>query len=297
MLFTRYNLLVFKSNGGKLVGLHVRGWMLPAFVFFLVALVAGNVLLWRHFEPYGSYRRQLAANEDIRYEQMVDIYDKAYQILALEDDYRRISDFGAKLSVMLNIENASRLTGVGSGVSTQAISGGYNRAGLLRLAHNTYDQLFSAMRQEEVLQQRLMRELTLQKENLTHIPSIWPTRGRFTSRFGYRVNPVTGRRSFHKGIDIANSKGTPIYAPADGTVIYAKWFSTYGRMVDIDHGNGLSTRFGHMSKIEVKEGQKVERGDLIGRMGNTGRSVASHLHYEVHKKGRPVNPMHYIMNE
>ena len=117
---------------------------------------------------------------------------------------------------------------------------------------------------------------------------------RLTSGFGYRSDPFHGSGRMHEGIDFAGSYGTPIKATADGTVVKAGWSSGYGRMVQIRHDFGLETLYGHLSEIHVSVGQKVSRGDLIGDMGNSGRSTGTHLHYEVHVGGRPVNPMTFI---
>ncbi|XDA96536.1 M23 family metallopeptidase [Sulfitobacter sp. LCG007] len=117
---------------------------------------------------------------------------------------------------------------------------------------------------------------------------------RFTSGFGARRDPITGGRRMHEGLDFAAAYGTPLYATADGTVTKAGWGSGYGRMVQIRHDFGIETVYGHLSKLNVKVGQKVSRGDRIGDMGSSGRSTGTHLHYEVRVNGRPVNPMTYI---
>lgn len=117
---------------------------------------------------------------------------------------------------------------------------------------------------------------------------------RFTSGFGHRNDPFGRGGRMHEGLDFAGSYGTPIKATADGTVVEAGWSNGYGRMVKIRHDFGLETLYGHMSEIRVSEGQKVSRGDLVGDMGNSGRSTGTHLHYEVHIGGRPVNPMTFI---
>lgn len=125
----------------------------------------------------------------------------------------------------------------------------------------------------------------------SHIPSIWPTTGEVTSPYGLRW----GGTDFHPGIDIANDMGTPIVATADGVVEYAGWNSGgYGNMVDINHGNGLMTRYGHASQVVVSTGQHVKRGQLIAYMGSTGFSTGPHVHYEVHINGNRVNPISYL---
>lgn len=125
----------------------------------------------------------------------------------------------------------------------------------------------------------------------SHIPSIWPTTGVVSSPYGLRW----GGTDFHPGMDIANDMGTPIVATADGVVEYAGWNSGgYGNMVDINHGNGIMTRYGHASQVVVSTGQQVKRGQLIAYMGSTGFSTGPHVHYEVHINGNRVNPISYL---
>ncbi len=122
------------------------------------------------------------------------------------------------------------------------------------------------------------------------VPIGYPTYGRITSSFGPRINPVTGKPEFHLGVDIANYRGTPIRSTGDGRVIKAGYCGLLGKCVEIDHGNGIRTFYGHLSKLLVHRGEKVKRGEIIGFMGNTGRSTGPHLHYAVKFKGRFVNP-------
>ncbi len=135
-----------------------------------------------------------------------------------------------------------------------------------------------------------------QQELLSSTPSIWPTRGYLTSGFGYRRDPFTGRRSFHKGIDISAPIGQKVHATAKGIVIRTGYQRRgLGRWVEIDHGFGFTTFYGHLSRILVRPGQRVKRGDVIGLVGSTGRSTGPHLHYEVYVYGKVVNPLLYIL--
>jgi murein DD-endopeptidase MepM/ murein hydrolase activator NlpD len=127
------------------------------------------------------------------------------------------------------------------------------------------------------------------------IPSIWPVEGGLSDGFGIRGNPFGGGSSeFHPGQDITAPPGTPVVAAADGTVSQAGWQSGYGQEVVIDHGNGLTTRYGHLSKIEVTVGQELKRGEELGQVGSTGRSTGPHLHYEVRIGDVAVSPLHYL---
>jgi murein DD-endopeptidase MepM/ murein hydrolase activator NlpD len=141
------------------------------------------------------------------------------------------------------------------------------------------------------------KKLDQLQDGVIAIPSDKPVRTNveFTSGFGVRSDPFVHGAAMHPGIDLAGSYGTPIYATADGTVLRAGWNSGgYGNLVEIDHGRGISTRYGHMSAILVAAGQHVTRGEQIGRMGSTGRSTGNHLHYEVRIDNRPVNPIPFM---
>jgi murein DD-endopeptidase MepM/ murein hydrolase activator NlpD len=123
-----------------------------------------------------------------------------------------------------------------------------------------------------------------------------PTKGWISSDFGYRISPFTGRREFHNGLDIATREGTPIIAPADGVVTFAanKWL--IGNMITIDHGHGMVTQYGHLKEFVAKKGDHVKRGQVIAKVGNTGRSTGPHVHYMVRLNGVPVNPEKYILD-
>ncbi|MDX6692837.1 MAG: hypothetical protein QOF02_440 [Blastocatellia bacterium] len=136
-------------------------------------------------------------------------------------------------------------------------------------------------------------EVALRERAMT--PSIWPVTGELTDGFGGRRNPFGGYSSeFHTGQDIATLTGTPVAAAANGTVIFAGCQNGYGQLVIIDHGDGLTTRYGHLSRIEATLGQSISRGDVLGRVGSTGRSTGPHLHYEIRVNDKPVDPMPYL---
>jgi murein DD-endopeptidase MepM/ murein hydrolase activator NlpD len=130
-----------------------------------------------------------------------------------------------------------------------------------------------------------------------NVPSGMPLQdATLTSSFGMRTHPVLGGRRNHKGIDLAQPSGTPVYATADGVVGKAEWFSSYGNYIQIEHGGEMETRYAHLSGYSVTAGQLVHKGDLIGYVGTTGRSTGPHLHYEVRVAGEAVDPRPYMMN-
>src|SRR6266550_6533938 len=125
-------------------------------------------------------------------------------------------------------------------------------------------------------------------------PSIWPANGWLSSMMGHRVDPFTGDDDFHAGLDIAGERGQPVYATAAGTVTHTGFQGGYGNLIILDHGFGLETRYGHLLSYAVKPGAKVKRGDLIGHVGNSGRSTGYHLHYEVLANGKLLNPLQFL---
>ncbi|MBF9036262.1 peptidoglycan DD-metalloendopeptidase family protein [Rhodobacterales bacterium HKCCE2091] len=151
-----------------------------------------------------------------------------------------------------------------------------------------------SVRANEVL--GALDELNVYRMAAQQIPLSIPVNGgfRYTSGFGYRTDPINGGRRMHSGTDFAGSSGTPIVATAEGTVVFAGRQSGYGNVIEIRHAFGVMTRYAHLSRIRVSEGERVSRGERIGDMGSTGRSTGTHLHYEVHVDDEPVNPMTFI---
>ncbi len=184
--------------------------------------------------------------------------------------------------------------------------GGVNRYKYLEDYQNS-DMLIDVTKKMDVLSKELaiqsksldeiVKMAKDKEEMLASIPAIMPVAKenltRMASGYGMRMHPILKIRKMHEGMDFTAKKGTPIYASGNGKVVRAGRSATYGNVVYIDHGYGYETRYAHMSKIATRKGNKVKRGDLIGYVGNTGRSVGPHLHYEVHYKGKPVNPIGY----
>ena len=172
------------------------------------------------------------------------------------------------------------------GLSTTRVGRDSVGGPLEKVGNATFKALFNSWKKLDQLQ-----------DGVIAIPSDKPVKSgaAFTSAFGVRADPFRGGAAMHPGIDLSGARGTPIYATADGTVLRAGWNSGgYGNLVEVDHGRGITTRYGHLSAILVAADGKVTRGQLIGRMGSTGRSTGNHLHYEVRIDGRAVNPIPFM---
>ena len=214
----------------------------------------------------------------------------------------KLQEFEHKLRIMTNLEPSKQqdqLLAVG-GSNTPTLASGYQleevHKGLIQQMHKSLENLETKTSIASISQSQLNDFLKEQKSILACTPSIRPTDGWFSSGFGYRISPFTNRREFHKGIDIATRIGTPVIAPADGLVVHAGKEGNFGKMIAINHGYNVKTRYGHLNKYRIKNGQYVKRGQIIGEVGNSGRCTGPHLHYEVLLNGVPVNPIRFILN-
>ena len=226
----------------------------------------------------------------------------AADINSLKSKLVDLKNFEEKIRNIANIEentNSEHLFGVGGSIpedfDTQIpITEEYNS--LIRGMHEQTQQFNLAAINQKKSFESLFNNLEDQRNLLASTPAIRPTDGWISSKFGYRTSPFTGLREFHQGLDIATRAGTPIIATADGVVIFAGTKGLMGKLIVIDHGYGMVTRYAHIHKMLKKRGDAVKKGDTIALVGNTGRSTGSHLHYEVHLNGTPVNPAKYILN-
>ncbi|HSB61546.1 MAG TPA: M23 family metallopeptidase [Vicinamibacteria bacterium] len=198
-----------------------------------------------------------------------------------------------KLGVMAGLEKSlpdPQVGGVGGLSSLETVAPSLDVAQSMRSLQNTVDDLNEKS-------SKLESFFTVQKVLLASTPSIWPARGYLSAGFGNRLDPFTGLKDFHSGIDISTPIGTKVQAPADGVVIFCGVKGGYGNAMVIDHGYGVITRYAHMAGFSVRPGHRVRRGDPIGFVGNSGRSTAPHLHYEVWVNDQAHNPIQYILDE
>lgn len=301
MLFRKYHIVVFKDKQGSCKKFQLRGWFIASLFFIMVGLTAGNVYLWKKYANHTRVEKGLNLAEQTVQEQKTQLLSLSQKISSLQKNLDRIRDFDSKLRVMINIDqDGSQATAPKGGPANADFSKGYlplyRQELLARKMHEFLRQLNVEARLEEVRQQEIMHTLRNNQNILEATPSIWPTSGWVTSGFAWRTSPFTGKREFHKGMDISAPRGTPVYAPARGSVTFTGRDGSYGLSIRLKHNASLSTRFAHLHRIAIKSGKTVTRGELIGYVGNTGRSTGPHLHYEVRLNGVPVNPKRYILN-
>ncbi|TVQ79895.1 MAG: M23 family metallopeptidase [Bradymonadales bacterium] len=167
---------------------------------------------------------------------------------------------------------------------------------LVQKLYSWMNRLYRDTELESQSVEELFEVLKGQKLQLAATPSIMPVRGWVTSHFGYRIDPFSGRRSLHRGMDVAARKGSPIVSPAEGVVSFSGPYGGFGNTVIVFHGYGISTLYAHAQDLLVRAGQRVSRGDVLATVGNTGRSTGAHLHYEVRVNGIQVDPRKYILD-
>lgn len=207
-----------------------------------------------------------------------------------------------RLRAMVNLETRddhTQFLGIGGSepaVVNQGSHGEKAQRRLVRMMHQSLGDIRDEISLQKTEKLELSKFLETQKSVLGSTPSIWPTRGWVSSTFGRRVSPFTNEREFHSGLDISSRTHSPIVAPADGVVAETGTDYGYGRIIHLNHGYGLKTKYAHLDKILVKVGQRVKRGQQIATVGSTGRTTGPHLHYEVHLNGVPVDPLRYILN-
>lgn len=220
------------------------------------------------------------------------------QVEEFQQQIQRLKEFDVKLRIIANLENAQEtgpFLAVGGLTPSphEPLQGGVADTQRMKAE---LDRLSTEAEFREKSFQELYTFLEGKKRQLSSTPSIWPVRGWLTSGFGYRIDPFTGLRQFHEGLDIANRLGTLIIAPADGIVSRCSNSFGFGLTLEINHGYGIKTIYGHLSKAYVTVGHSVRRGERIAAMGSSGRATGPHLHYQVMLNDVPMSPMTYILN-
>ena len=305
----KLTLLVFDATGTPIKQTRVPRLLLPVTAVVCLALavtlymgISDYLRLRDDSKSLANLRASLQAQEERIAHQQDQIVSFSNKINSMKTQLANLNNFEKKIRIIANLESSDDgggLFGVGGSDPEDldpAVMMTHDYQELVRDMHVEINEIDQASHTQESSFTSLFSQLEGKRNLLAATPSIRPVKGWISSRFGYRESPFTGRREFHRGLDIANRAGSPILAPADGIVTYASRKGLMGNMVTIDHGFGMLTRYGHLKKILKKKGSRVKRGETIALMGNTGRSTGPHLHYEVRLNGVAVNPMNYFLN-
>lgn len=282
--------------------------------FIALLLIFGYIIFDYLNTSFNKERMKRLEKENIEKEATIDKLNA--DIREIEERLNQMAVYKERISVAMGLTSPDALKEVGIGGGSDVAPGGaitgvpgggampnsdmINKGKKPEPSGETVMKKAEDIRQmAKKIQERLQfveSAMEKQKVRLAQTPSIWPTKGYLTSPLGWRIHPLTGKRDYHNGQDIATQFGNKIIATADGVVLVAGHWDYLGNLIIIDHGFGFTTRYGHQASFNIKEGDRVKRFQVIGYVGNTGRSSAPHLHYEVRYFGKPLNPMNFIID-
>ena len=301
MACKRINILFISDGKNRVKQFRAPQFVLVLFAFFSLLISASLFMIIQDYVKMKSDMPELTRLQKENAQQKRQFVHLARRIDQINQKMCDLKEFDRKLKVMVNLETSDENGQLGVGGSDPIVMDAKNAMGkahreVVRSMHRSLDNLQSEIELGEQDKAELHKFIKSQKVLLASTPSIWPTKGWLSSRFGYRVSPFTGQKEFHKGIDISARMKAPIIAPAGGIISFVGRDRGYGNVVTINHGHGIMTKYAHLNKSLVKKGQYVKRGETIALVGNTGRSTGPHLHYEVHLNKVSVNPLRYILN-
>jgi len=317
---SRAKIVWFSESGKPLKMISLRKWVIQCFLgtsLFLLILSLGLIFLTRMYankmeatrtkneqlnERVAKQREQIQSLEHSVATQNKTLSQLKNKLRKSHRELQEIREMEIKLRRFLDLKHKKPLS------EEHSHQGGFTMNGTTDSVDISVDSSSSKIRSGEVVSYSLtlkeslrevVRSLERQKDQLSHTPSVLPVKGDdvwLSCDFGRRINPLTGRREFHSGIDVAGGYKTPILAPARGKVYKVGKSRLLGNYLRIRHRKDMRTTYGHLHSFAVKEGEKVERGEVIGYMGNTGRSTGTHVHYEVVEDGKAKDPMQYILD-
>lgn len=282
-----YTLILVRNEGSRF-----RKWRMSQFQLVALATIVGLFTLAAAYSTWSAFSSRVNRTELARLQdenETLRLTNQSFET-RLDGLQVRLSDSEdrtRKLAIVAGLENLGASSEAGVGGASDAPGPGPG-ANLARVEGRS-EFLSQTLGQVEA---RLSDNLRL----ISSTPSIAPVRGIYTSPFGYRRDPITGQRAYHSGVDISAPPGKPVKATADGVVTKTDQYGNLGRAVYIAHGFGVTTVYGHLSRVNVTPGQRIERGAIVGLVGNTGRSTGYHLHYEVQVNGEPTNPLAFILD-
>jgi murein DD-endopeptidase MepM/ murein hydrolase activator NlpD len=295
MMKRSFTILIVPHTGEQFRKLRLTSGGLRTLTVSAALLMVAAVFLAAHYLAFyrdlSELRQLRLSNSELKRQNL----DYELSVEHLNGRVSSLQDFVRKLSVMAGLDATVEADSDEGGVGGPHDVDYTSTSGAFAEVKGELDRMRGELTDLE--RKSLVLERFYEHNNLmlASTPSIWPVRGYFSSTFGMRNDPFTGEREMHYGIDISTTVGRPVVATADGIVLYAARRGSYGNIVVIDHKFGVMTRYAHLSAFNTRPGQLVKRGDVVGFVGNTGRSSAPHLHYEVWVQDRPVTPLDYIL--
>ncbi|MDH5358479.1 MAG: M23 family metallopeptidase [Gammaproteobacteria bacterium] len=282
-----------------------KHWHFTRVQLVLVLLLISSVLMTSGIVGYQFYNKIVASYTEngTTVGQPLSTQEKRIQKAEVDEYYaKRLGGLQAEaIRLKALIEKLASMAGLDTrpyALDSEPAQGGLDTEGL-DVTAGEFDfhaaELVDEFSQQSELIVRLQKYLTTEDSIESAIPSGSPIKAGWTSSFyGYRIDPFNGKKAFHHGLDFAGKEGSGVYAVADGIVIWTGRRSGYGNLVEIDHGNGYITRYAHNKKIKTKIGERVTKGEIVAEMGSTGRSTGPHVHFEVSRDGKTIDPYHFV---
>ncbi len=276
-----------------------------AVVFLFVSSLISGIMLLNYYSRYSSACKELEMELSSNILLKNDIKMKSDHLMYVDQKVEQLNELSGKLFTMVGLSSkiydfTASARGGQSNNELKTNENSYRLYYMNYMNSKKNEYIESLVEQVDELSESYSYIENIIRDNnhiLSHIPTLTPTQGYVTSAYGYRKSPFTGSKEFHKGIDISAPDGTPVVAPADGKVVFTGYKTGFGNTIIIEHDFGYVTHYAHLKEYNVKRWQNVKRGDLIGRVGNTGRSTGPHLHYEVLFHGVNVNPSRYFFDK
>ena len=283
-----FSILVVHGDGTQVLRFTLPRWvaygtvgLFAAAALSAIGLSGEHALLVRQWAQVASLRRRVADQRHV-----IDSFTT--RVATVRGEIMRWKTAHARMWAAFGPGNGAEAEGIGGGTPIESPTAGVKRPG------DELELLASAVAEESPRLEELEHVVSRTGKLMSALPLRWPIHGPVRSEFGNRRSPWTGDPERHLGLDIGSPPGTPVRSPAPGRVLVASTGGDFGKKVTIDHGNGVRSLYGHLKKLEVKSGEKVEKGQVIGLVGSTGRSTGPHLHYEVLVNGKPVNPRGFL---
>ncbi len=295
-----FTFLIIPKKNSSAKKFTLSGNLLKGVVSCMVIIVIASMYAYYDYISIKRDRIELERFRRQTKEQKLQISGLVEKVNDFSIKLEELSHLDKNIRMMANIDDSrykGQILGTGGSINEETrIKPGVasDQRIIIAKVHHNIEQLTQDANEQKKSFHELLGFLKERRSIIAATPSVWPVQGWVTSEFGHRASPLGGAREFHRGIDIATRVGAPVAAPADGIIIEVAYDREMGNMIKIDHGHGMTTWYGHLSKSAVPQGSIIKRGYVIGYVGNSGRSTGSHLHYTVLLNNVPVNPRRYL---
>ena len=297
MMSTKYSVIIIPEKNEPVLNKQISKFYLYAALFVMVSFIAAAAYFTYGFITVSVDTQRLAelSQENEQLSSKINVLEgTVYGLRAEMSDIIRKDDYIRLIFDLPSIDPEMREVGIG-GEATEYPSVNSDLGERTWLVEEDIEKIQRQLEFENASFEELITKVENRKSDLNHVPTIKPCDGILSRGFGMHNDPFTGSYQPHNGLDIAAPSGTPVFATADGVVKFAGTQSKLGKTIIIDHGNGIRTYYGHLSKINVNKGQKISRHKIIGHVGSSGYSTGPHLHYEIRNGKSPSNPYQYII--